>query len=348
MQEAPLVKRTSALKVLNPALTHVRAVLAFTLQHIVHRNWLSFLLVAMLGTLSRLLGLMSFVVALKGLLVTMRPETFVGVAQKALNSVGYSGTVAPGDVVTIVAGTLIVIGLLAYAASQARLWGISRLQRQFLDEALANKSALDSEQDTFMIERAAPAIDLVVSLLEVILFSCAVLAFVAFVSPTIIAFLIPILALMPLAATISGRHRLRLKEQERMAYKQYIKRFPQAGEAEAATEAWVKGPRWDYITARFNTKKQKVRGQALGRLMMVAAIVALIVYLSRSEVSSHDLHAISFPFIFILLGIRQLFNVAGEFGRNLSKLLDLRAGLHALRTPGAATRVRRIRDDDED
>ncbi len=316
---------------LHPVLGHIQAVLGFILNELVRERWGRMIAIATVGTFGRILNLLTFVAALKGFLVAINPEKFAATVEKAFASQGMTVSVSKMDLVLFVVAGLVVLNIMAFIVSRVRHWAISKLVRQFLADAVKNTDDLDVTYDDFLINRVAPSIDNVIRLIEVVMFSGLVCTFIAIISPKIALFLLPVLIVIPLAVLIAGRHRLKVADDKRRAISAYKEGFPKDTTNKMRVQKWIENEREDHIASTLDTRQEQLRPQQIGNLVMAAVFIALIVYVANTELGSFDLLSIPLPLIFIVLALRQMLGYAREFGTTLSKLLELRDGMHHVR-----------------
>lgn len=321
------------------------AVLTFIFEHLLRKRWGLLLMAAVLGATGRLLSLLSFVAAIKGVFVAMDAGAVSGAIERQLQSHGITVAVTSEEIVLGAAAVVGLTSLLAALANAGRFRSIRMLQEEFVAAAADDEPASGLAYDKFMIERVAPSINNLVRMLEIILFVGAVLVFIAWTTPSILLFLVPILILMPLGAMLAGRKRLRLQDSQRRMLKAYGKGFPRGAAATPeARRAWIQNERKAYVGSMLALRRAELKSQQIATLVMSAALVALVIYLGHAELEKLTLTSISFPFIFTVFAIRQIMTYANEFGANASKLLDLRSGIRFFKSPGTAAEP----DDDED
>jgi hypothetical protein len=296
-------------------------------------------LVSCLGALTRFLTLITFVAALKGVLVTINAEKYAAYLQKMLENRGYAFSISGGDVILCIVGFLVVINICAEVARHARFSAVSSLQDRFLAASVQNTDQIKLASDRFLIDQVAPAIDVVARLAEILLFSCMIFVAVALINLNMVLFLIPVFALIPLPGLMARRHRLRIREKKSKASRKYVREFPESPDDPEQAKEWIDTERKDYIAAIRGLEKYQLQSKGIGSLVMAVGVIALIAYLPFIETGSMQLLSIPLPIIFIVLALRQVLSQANEFGRDLSTLLELRTGLNALETNGNSSNI---------
>ena len=320
--------RSARTPLLRPALRQIKLVLTFVLQKLVSKSWPQFLFVAILGTGARFLSLATLVIALKGFIVALNPEHFAKIAQNLFSPLGYTAAISKIELISAIVLALVTISLLAFVAHYARGVAIRALMRRFLDSAVEEETQLNISTDEFMINRVAPSIDIIVKLIEIVIFSGLVCLCLALISPSIALFLLPVLAIIPLAVLFASRHSLRLADKRVRAHSNYKSTFPKKTDDASYIDKWINTERKDYITARFNTQQQQLQSQQYNNLILAAALSFLMLYVSFAGIESVDMLSVPLPLIFIVLALRQMLIYAKEFGMNFSKLMDLRQGVN--------------------
>ena len=332
-------------KIVSPAVQHAKKVLAFINENVIIPYWMRLMLVACLGALTRFLTLITFVAALKGVLVAIDSERYAAFLQKVLENRGYAFSISGGDVILGVIGLLIVINICAEVARHARFSAVANLQEQFLAASVQSTDEIKLASDRFLIDRVAPAIDIVARLAEILLFSCMIFVAVAAINLNMVLFLIPIFALVPLPGLMARRRRLRMLEQKSKASRKYVSEFPESPDDPERAKEWIDTERKDYIAAIRGLQKYQLQSKGIGSLVMAVGVIALIAYLPYTETGSMQLLSIPLPIIFIVLALRQVLSQANEFGRDLSTLLELRTGLIALETDSVSSDIEKTKLD---
>jgi len=326
-------------KIASPAVQHAKKVLAFIYEKVVLPYWMRLALVACLGALTRFLTLISFVAALKGVLVAINAEQYAAFLQKVLENRGYAFSISSGDIILGIIGLVVFINICADVARHARFSAVSSLQERFLAASVQSTDQIKFTSDRFLIDRVAPAIDVVARLVEILLFSCMIFVAVAVINLNMVLFLIPIFALIPLPGLMARRRRLQMLDQKKNASRKYESAFPQSPHDPEQAKEWIETERKDYIAATRGLQKYQLQSKRIGSLVMAVGIIALIAYLPFIETGSMQLLSIPLPIIFIVLALRQVLSQANEFGRDLSTLLELRTGLNALETNGNSSNI---------
>lgn len=306
------------------------SVLKFVFNTLVRSNLGAVFAAACLGTLSRMLGLLSLVVALKGIIIAIDAKHFSEALQELLQERSFDITLTSTRLMVTVIGVLIVIQCGAIAAGYKRFASIAKLQRSLLDDLIADRKVV-LDNDKFAIEKIVPAIDTFIRLLEISMFSILIIAFLAFVSPAVLLFLITVFICIALFVPFSDRRRLRIEQDRKVASQKYKRSYPKRCDEPESMERWIKNERHAYVQATLRGRKHQLQSQQLSNLAVSGGIGALIVYLYWVGFPRVEPSLVPLPLLFIILAIRQLIVYANEFGKCLSTLLELRAGLHIVR-----------------
>jgi hypothetical protein len=317
-------------QVVPPAVQHAKTVLAFVYDKVVRQNRARLMYVASLGALSRFLNLLAFVGALKGVLVAIKSDAYAAFLQRVLTRQGFDVSVSGSDVVLIVIATLIAINICASLANHFRFLGVSELQEQFLATAVRDAGEVKLNSDRFLIDRVAPAIDVLAKLAEILLFSLMIFVTIAFINLNIVLFLFPLVLMIPLPGLMARRHRLRVIEKKRRALEEYKNAFPEEAADEERLSKWIEVERNDFISASRALRKNQLQSRQISNFVLALGFIALIAYMPFIEFNSVQLLSIPLPLIFIVLALRQVMAQANEFGRDLSTLLELRNGIKVL------------------
>ncbi len=328
--------RDNRAQLVRPAIQHAKTVLAFIYDNVVRENWPRLLYVASLGALSRFLNLLTFVGALKGVLVAINSDEYATFLQRVLTRQGFDIPVSGSDVILIVVATLIAINIGASLAGHIRFSGVTKLQERFLSTAVSDPDEIELATDRFLIQRVAPAIDVLVRLAEVLLFSLMIFVTIAFINFNIVLFLIPVFLIIPLPGLMARRNRLRIVEKKRKAFEKYNSAFPDKANDEERWSEWIKVERAGYISAYRAPQKHQLQTRQISNFVLALGFIALIAYMPFINFNKMQLLSVPLPLIFIVLALRQVMSQANEFGRDLSTLLELRDGIKILSAANGA------------
>ena len=312
------------------AVKHAKTVLGFIYDKIVLPYPVLLSVVSALGAFSRFLSLLSFVAAFKAVFVAIAADTYAAHLQKLLSRQGFDFAVSGGDVILITICVLIAITVLADVTRYVRFMGVSYLQDKVLADAVSKIDKVRLASDRFMVERVSPAIDTLVKLLEICLFSLLILVTIAFINLYIVLFLIPLFAMIAVPGLLAKRYRLRTVDKKKKALSAYQNQFPTKAQSPEDVRAWIDNERKEYLSASNAVKKYQLQSQRVSLLLIATGVIALVAYLPHTNFGSVKFLSIPLPIIFIVLALRQVLQQANEFAASLSNLLELRDGLETL------------------
>ena len=307
-----------------PALLRAKVVLKFLFREVYAKSYLSISWIAICGVTARLMRLFALVAALKAIFVTINLQKFAEALQLQADAYGFGIMVTSETVILLIVSILALLHLLVFVASSLRFRGVRALQEAYINAQKDSAKEVDLKVDCFVIEKFCPAVDISISLIEIAMFLFILILFVALISPQTVLFLLPFIALIAGIVLFAGRRRLRLIEQRRKARQAYTRGHAASINDRELFDTWLSETRPDYIKTIREWRSQQQATQQLTGLLMGAAIIAVLVYISAIGLDSSTLLTVSFPIIFVVLALRQIMIAANEFGRHLSLLLELR------------------------
>jgi hypothetical protein len=283
------------------------------------------------GLCARMMNLLTFFAAIKGIFVAMQPEPYAAKAQQILNSFGIAAQVSHDEMVLAVVAGLLLVNIAAIAASYARSAAVRSLQMRFLADAEGRGQNVTPAQGRFLIDRAVPAIDTVVRISEIGLFCFVVCAVIAWINATMLLILLPLFVFIPLTILATSRRRLRLIADRQKTGGEY-RQISHKVAGSPAVAATAKAARQNYISASFAMQKFQLRSQQASALMMTLGLAAIILYVAIGwdTQAGNGQAGLSLPIIFIVLALRQMTVYASELGQQFSLLLELRSEIGML------------------
>lgn len=302
---------------------NVRRILSYVYRSIVRGNEAYVFGAAACGALNRLFVLAGMALTFKAVITAITPDKSVERVNRIIADFGWSAD--EQQLMLILAGTV----FLAYFAGWLLQVSRDRLQCRLTWRVLKRQPTLERrptlEYDLFIIEELGPQVANVTRVFEILFFSAFFFFIIAYFAAGLLVALVPVLALFVFFMLQHERTTVRRRHTQQERQSAYVNEIGDDGVARRRTFATDNAERDAYIAAR-EELKDVAAGTARNATLMSGVVMVLItLYVAYLDIDLGD-----FPFIplFLVVSIRTLVAYAQQFGRSVSRILELRTKMH--------------------